>query len=79
MPYGSMVAADCVCLCHMVVWLASFPVLRQAFRHLHRTASDEKLGVGLGTRLSMVAADCVRLVAADCGAHNYVILKQWYI
>ena len=71
MPYGSMVAADCVCLCHVVVWLALFPVPRQAICHLHGTASDEKLGVGLGMRLSMVAA--------VSGAHNYVILKQWYI
>ena len=33
--------------------LASYPVPRPAFRRLqYRTASDEKLGVGLGTRLS---------------------------
>ena len=35
-------------------YLASFPVPRPAFRRLQyskRTASDEKLGVGLGTRL----------------------------
>ena len=41
-----------LCECQLHDVLASFPVPHPAFRHLqYRTTSDEKLGVGLGTRL----------------------------
>ena len=37
--------------CRHTYGVASFPVPRPACSTLYRTASDEKLGVGLGTRL----------------------------
>ena len=44
--------------------VASFPVPRPAFCHLS-TASNEKLGVGLGTRLCIVCV-CVGMCAITC-------------
>ena len=40
---------------HNTVCLVSFPVPRLAFRCLQCSISNEKLGVGLGTRLSCPA------------------------
>ena len=73
-----VVCTIAICSTLAVCSVASFPVPRPAFRRLqygkagplYRTASDEKLGVGLGTRLCAVcmqcnASQCVK-ASTDC-------------